>query len=138
VVASIVVSFVLYSMVSGLIDSGSPTTHPIVAITPIEGGTDPNATATLTVTVASSSYSLSQYRTQIRMDGIILGSATPSSGVIIAFGDTVRTIVRDSDGKLGVGDVFFIYGLGGAHAWRFNLLWGADDYNIDSVTWSTP
>lgn len=140
VMVPIVASAILYVMVSGLLDGGGAPSHPYVAISLQEGGSDPNSTANLTVTGVSSPYSFSDYRMQISMDGNVVGSQTPSPGVIVTFGGAAKVIAidRGTSGRLDTGDIFRVYGLGGAHTWRFALAWASDDYTIQTVTWTTP
>ena len=140
VIITVVLSAVLYIMVSGLLGGGSMTSHPSVILSLQQGGADPNSTANLTVSHASYPDYFINYRIEILMDGIIAGSRTPSPGSIITFGGAAKVIVMDNgeQGLLDEGDVFNIYGLGGTHAWRLNMMWASDGYYITGMSWNTP
>jgi len=140
VIITVVLSAVLYIMVSGLLGGGSMTSHPSVILSLQQGGADPNSTANLTVSFASDSEVFVNYRIEILMDGINLGSRTPSPGGIITFGSAAKVVVMDNgqQGSLDEGDVFSVYGLGGTHAWRLNLMWTSDGYYITGKSWNTP
>lgn len=140
VLLTVVASAVLYIMVSGLLGGGSMTSHPSVILSLQQSGADPNSTANLTVSHASYSDYFINYRIEILMDGINTGSRTPSPGNIITFGGAAKVIVMDNgeQGILDEGDVFHVYGLGGTHAWRLNMMWASDGYYLTGMSWNTP
>jgi hypothetical protein len=140
VIVPIVASAILYVMVSGLIGGDGTPPRPYVAISLEQGGSDPNSTANLTVTGVSTPYSFSEYRMQISMDGNLAGSHTPSPGVIVTFGGAAEVIVidRGTSGRLDTGDIFRVFGLGGAHTWRFAIVWASDGTTVQTATWATP
>ncbi len=146
IIVPTVAAFVLYSMVSGLLESDGNPTRPVVTFTSItKGGTPPNNhTASWTVAGASEPISyFSSFKVQITRDGSpLVGIAqTIRSNQIMTFGSsTVELIVHDlaGEGRLTGGDTFLVYGMTETHNWKLSLIWSADGSEIGARSWATP
>jgi hypothetical protein len=144
VIATVVGAAILYILTSGIIIDGGGPTRPIVTFqAPVKSGGSSNLTANITVAGVSSPIStFSAFKGQISMDGVPLAATaiTLQAGTIIAFGSTVKLIIRDlgGEGRLTTGDLFRIYGMTGTHAWRFSLIWASDGSQISASQWNSP
>lgn len=144
VIASVVGAAILYILTAGVIIDGQGSARPYVAFqTPVKGGSSSNLTANITVVGVSDPIStFAGFKGQVSMDGVPLSTiaVTLQTGTIIAFGPTVKLIIKDigGEGKLTSGDIFRIYGMNGAHAWRFSLIWASDGSQISAIQWNTP
>ncbi len=91
--------------------------------------------------ISESVYSFSSFKVMLAMDGVPLANVSllltadswmTFGNVSVSFHDLV------GEGRLTVGDTFFVAGMQGIHAWKFYLFWALDDSVLESVSWNTP